>query len=69
MNNLAESPVKTIEELRHRLTQITNSMRVPSYNKTKIDWLLRNLQVYNSQHKDFNEAIEICKNLKKMGVH
>lgn len=51
-----------------QLKKILNTMDVPLWkkqvdNQHNLFWLIRNLGIRNSDHKDFNEAIEIIKSL------
>jgi len=53
-----------------RLTDILETMQIPENNKDisrlrNVRWLLRNLAVNNSEHKDFVEALEILKEIRR----
>lgn len=53
-----------------RLTDILETMQIPENNKDisrlrNVRWLLRNLAVNNSEHKDFAEALEILKEIRR----
>lgn len=57
-----------IEEQLKRLEELTNKMNIPSFRKTSIPWLDRNMATRNSDHPNFQEAREIVDELKKAGV-
>jgi hypothetical protein len=59
---------KSIQEKINRLGNLTSKMDIPASRHTSIDWLSRNLSVRNSNHENFKEAIELVKQLKKLGV-
>ena len=49
-----------------RLQNILNSMVVPKLRKDDFKWLLRNLEIYNSHHPQYEEAINLIKELMKL---
>jgi len=53
-----------------RLTDILETMEIPENNKDisrlrNVRWLLRNLAANNKDHKDFAEALEILKEIRR----
>ena len=49
-----------------RLQNILNSMVVPKLRKDDFKWLLRNLGICNSHHPQYEEAINLIKELMKL---
>lgn len=47
------------------LKLILNKMNVPEGRKSDLGWLGRNLAIRNSNHPDFNRAMELIKELSK----
>ena len=44
-----------------RLQEILSTMKIPESRKTCWSWLLRNLWIQNSDHKDIVEAMNLVK--------
>ena len=56
------------EQLLERLNQITKGMDVPVFRRMAPKWLSQNLGIRNSKHKDYAEAVEIIRELLKIGM-
>jgi hypothetical protein len=61
--------MKEKDLLLERLRVLTSKMDVPVFRRDSIFWLSKNLGVRNSDHPDFNEAIDIVKKLRRMGIN
>ena len=55
-----------IIELVMSLKTLLDKMDVPEQRKTDFAWLLRNLAIRNSNHPDFQEAINLIKEFKSL---
>jgi hypothetical protein len=59
------------EEVEKKFVELENlveNMNVPSFRTRSVSWLFRNLGMQNSGHPDFERAMSIVRELKKMGV-
>lgn len=50
------------------LGSVLKGMDVPPERRQSIPWLMRNLGVRNSGHKNFAKAMQIITDLNRMGV-
>ncbi len=57
-----------IIEKKNLLRELTKGMDIPSYHHESVNWLLKNLDAKNKDHKNYNKTIELCEELKRMGV-
>jgi hypothetical protein len=59
--------MKKVNPIWGELIPILETMEVPSFRIQKKDhrWLLRNLAIHNSTHKEFLRAMELLKALAK----
>lgn len=57
-----------VQDSLSRLESLTRNMDVPVFRRTSIKWLARNLAIRNSDHPDFQEAMDVIKILDNMGV-
>ena len=48
----------------NELQQLLERMDVPTLRRNDMGWLTRNLGIRNSEHPDFNRAIELIKQSK-----
>lgn len=56
------------EQLLEKLGQLLRGMDVPVFRKTTPKWLIRNLGIRNGKHPNYPEALEVIKELIKMGM-
>lgn len=57
-----------IIQKKNLLKELTKTMDIPSYRHESIAWLLKHLNIKNSSHKNYNKVIELCEELKRIGV-
>lgn len=50
------------------LERITKGMDVPVFRRRNVSWLDKHLHLRNSQHKDYEKAIQLIKELLNNGV-
>ena len=55
----------SMPELCQSLDDILNKMDVPEARKSDMGWLLRNLAIRNSGHRDFQSAMTLIKFILK----
>jgi hypothetical protein len=58
-----------IEAKLEELHRLTSKMDVPVTRRTSVHWLARNLAIRNSGHPNFPRAMELVKELIRIGVH
>ncbi len=56
------------EILLKQLSKLISPMDVPSFRRENPFWLSRNLGFRNSQHKNYEKAMEVIAQLLRMGV-
>ncbi len=56
------------KELLAKLVKLISPMDIPVFRRESIYWLSKNLHVRNSNHKNYEQAINIIQQLLKMGV-
>lgn len=47
------------------LETILNDMDIPPFRKNDLGWLIRNIQIRNSDHPKINEALNLIKTINK----
>lgn len=47
------------------LETILNDMDIPPFRKNDLGWLIRNIQIRNSNHPKINEALNLIKTINK----
>lgn len=48
-----------------KLEEILKTMDVPPARKMDVGWLMRNIQIRNSEHPNINQAIDLIKEIQK----
>lgn len=56
------------KELLKQLVKLVSPMNIPVFRRESPYWLSKNLGIYNSEHKNYNQAMDVIKHLLKMGV-
>ena len=56
------------KELLSKLKSLTKTMDIPTFRQDRPHWLSRNMGIRNSEHPNYEEAMEIVKTLVKKGV-
>lgn len=56
------------QQLLEQLNRLTRGMDVPIFRRQNPKWLLKNLGMRNVTHRNFAEAMEISKELVKIGL-
>lgn len=48
-----------------KLQELIEDMEVPDFRRTDLDWLSRNLGIWNHKHPKFTEAIDLIEELMR----
>lgn len=56
------------KQLLSKLKSLTKSMDIPTFRQDRPHWLAKNMEVRNSEHPNYEAAMEIVKTLVKKGV-
>jgi len=59
---------ESTKQLKEKLSRLTLTMEIPQFRRTSVGWLNKNMKVRNAEHKNFNEAQTIIKELIRRGV-